>query len=356
MKKLTVLITFLVLSACNQSKSPKFITAPRPDNSLEQPTPTPPTPPPPGTDPQLGLCSKLDLVGVRWPQELSTPEWTYYALSLNITGSFEGREGWKNITGNFDGQGLSLGLMQQNLGQGTLQPLLIEMYKQNNATLISLFSNRDYSNLKSMLETWQNRKIEVSQFSELSTQDNDPLFPAEGPLNQLDIGYEESVESQSNSANRKSVDWARTNILDSSGKVLSSWKTPFQSMASSPAYRSLQLMASTRIFNRAKQYMQFFKYRELRFLLFFFDIVVQNGSIGENHLARYNQWLKSNPNANDQEKALALLEARLTTVRPQYVADVRARKTAIIMGRGVVHQKSRNFPVEYCFDPNILIQ
>ena len=127
-------------------------------------------------------------------------------------------------------------------------------------------------------------------------------------------------------------------------------------MAGSNGYRSFQLAASTKIFFKAKQYFTFFNFHELRYLLFLFDIVVQNGSIQDNHLAIYNKWLNANPHADEKARALALLDARLTTVKQQYVQDVKSRKTAIINGTGTVHQAARNFPVEYCFDPRVIVQ
>ena len=44
-------------------------------------------------------------------------------LALGISAGFEGG-GFDNVAGNFDGQGVSAGILQWNLGQGTLQPLL----------------------------------------------------------------------------------------------------------------------------------------------------------------------------------------------------------------------------------------
>lgn len=350
-----LLVTFFLLSACTQEKS-KLLDNQAPEIVKEIPTPGPtdPTEPPPvsGQDPNLNLCSKLDLADVVWPSDLTVAEWTYYALALNITGSFEGVQGWKNIAGNSDGQGMSLGLMQQNLGQGTLQPWLIEMFKQYNPTMVVNFSTQNYKNLKSMLESWQNSAIPLP-----SLQKNDSLeealFPRGTAVNELDIGYEEPIHGASNSSN--SVQWAKQNILDSRGNVLSQWKTSFQNMAISPGYRSFQLAASTTIFFKARQYFNYFGFRELRSLLFLFDIVVQNGSIQERHLEKYEKWLDNNAHANEQAKTLALLEARLTTVKPQYVQDVRSRKSTIIYGTGTVHQTPRNLPQEYCFDPYTIV-
>jgi hypothetical protein len=324
------------------------------EGRFDQPAPTPP---PGEPDPSLdGICSPLDLRDIQWPSQIKRSEWSSYALALNISGSFEGREGWKNISGNFDGQGLSLGLMQQNLGQGTLQPLIIEMYNSDAVDMRSFFSDQDNQSLRTMLEAWRNTPLPRPLLISGMIQQGELLFPQNGSLNPLEIGYEEPLRQQAGEANSQSVEWAQNTILDSQGRLIPRWKDGFQKMAISGPYRSQQLSASTQFYLRAKDYLNFFKMQEVRFLLFFFDIVVQNGSIREEHLRLYNSWLAQNPRASDQERAFAILEARLTTVRPQYVADVRARKTAILNGRGVVHQTQRNFPQEYCFDPGSTLQ
>jgi hypothetical protein len=50
-------------------------------------------------------------------------------LCLKVSGSFEngGGASYDALTGNFDGQGMSVGILQWNAGQGTLQQLLIEI-------------------------------------------------------------------------------------------------------------------------------------------------------------------------------------------------------------------------------------
>src|SRR5690606_29417319 len=54
---------------------------------------------------------------------------------LALTGSFESSTNppdcFSAITGDFDGQGISFGALQWNLGQGTLQPLLARMVERH---------------------------------------------------------------------------------------------------------------------------------------------------------------------------------------------------------------------------------
>lgn len=302
----------------------------------------------PDVIPVTKICSKLDLSRIAWPTELGGGEWpTYFALALNISGSFEGTEGWKNITGNFDGQGMSLGLMQQNFGQGSLQPLLIKMFKQDNAQLTRFFSTPDYLSMKVMLEDWQNSAISVPSVKSIHDLNN--LFPDVQSLNDLDINPHQIAQPRSATENNLSVQWAKNNIL-SGTYIVPKWKSAFQSLAVTPSYRTLQVEASTAMFLKAKKYKDTFKFTQLRSLLMLYDVVVQNGGFTSTHLNLYNTWLVKNPNADEQAKALALLDARLTTVNPTYTEDVRARKTSIILGLQTVHGMQRNYPKEYCFN------
>jgi len=288
---------------------------------------------------------------------MSDNEHMYLALALNITGSFEGNLGWKNLAGDFDGQGISMGLMQQNLGQGTLQPLWIETFQKDRSSLSQNLSSAQLLSMQRMLESWLGQAIPAVSKSSVASEAilEEELFPAGDSFNRLDIGYSESDFQAQNARNQASVSWARSEALDSRGQVRSAWRTPLQTIAETPFYRSLQIQTSLKYFLRAQAYLKSFGYQQVRSLLLMYDFVVQNGSIGESHLKIYNDWLQKNPSADEEQKTLALLEARLTTVRPQYRNDVRARKTTIIKGQGVVHQRQRNLPREYCFSPLDLV-
>jgi len=58
-----------------------------------------------------------------------TDDWLKTALT--ITGSFETNgDPWSEVTGNFDTEGVSCGVLQWNIGQGSLQPLVKAAGKQ----------------------------------------------------------------------------------------------------------------------------------------------------------------------------------------------------------------------------------
>ncbi len=303
----------------------------------------------------ITICSQLDLNNIQWPVEInSLNASSHFALALNITGSFEGRNGWKNIADNSDGQGLSLGLLQQNFGQGTLQPLLVKMFKYNNSIIKNIFTTADYNSVKQMLEEWLNETLTVASLSTQSATDELMLFPKKLALNKLDINIHEYGSPLMSVDESASVQWA-VNTIYSNEEFIPRWKTSFENLAQTASYRSLQVEASTKMFLEAVEYAKYFKFRELPQLLFLFDIVVQNGGIGSDHLQIYNNWLAKNSAASEQSKAIALLNARLTTVNPVYVEDVRSRKTTIIKGIGTVHGNERNLTKEYCYNQKTLL-
>lgn len=59
-------------------------------------------------------------------------------IALKISEDFEGGK-YQALAGDFDGQGISWGIMQWNIGQGTLAPLWLKMKAKNEAELIKCF-------------------------------------------------------------------------------------------------------------------------------------------------------------------------------------------------------------------------
>lgn len=75
-------------------------------------------------------------------------------LALTITSGFEGGYpmNFGAISGNFDGQGISFGIVQWNAGQGTLGPLLGRMRSKNPETFRSCFgAESNYNTLESAI-------------------------------------------------------------------------------------------------------------------------------------------------------------------------------------------------------------
>jgi len=309
----------------------------------------------PINDPTHGLCRLLDFTNIQWPMNYDIKQQRSLALALTITGSYEGHAQWSNITNNFDQQGMSLGLLQQNFGSGSLQPLLFKMHSQHFNIMKIYYSDTDFKSLDQMILNWKNSQNYKDLSEKLTPLDQNDLFPeytnslldtestAIGPLIS-------KVEIMSRNAE---TNWALNTVYSDSGKTFKPrWKKSFQNMANSGEYKSIQIAASTSIFNKAMAYFKYFDFKELRSFLFMYDVVVQNGSFSEAHKNAFNAYMKNNPNLNETQKALKLLEIRLKSVKPQYVEDVRSRKQTIINGTGRVHGENRNLPQEYCVNLN----
>ncbi len=300
------------------------------------------------TDGSLNICGRLSFQGISWPQTLPAKDRKSLATSLNLTGSYEGGQGWINITNNFDGMGMSLGLLQQNFGSGSLQPLLLKFRTQDRNQMQSFFANSDFTSLENML-------LQNSFMAALAEEEESPeLFPNKMSLSPLD---ESPMGFSAFSSSSGSVNWAVGQLYaGGDGRTfIPRWKNSFQSMANSASYRSLQVESAVRLYKKAQNYFQTFGFREFRSMLLMYDFVVQNGGFNSTHLSLFNAYKQSNPQASETERAMKLLEIRLTSVRTQYRGDVYARKSTIILGTGKVHGNTRNMPKEFCYNPNDVI-
>ena len=295
----------------------------------------------------IQLCTMLDFAGIHWPSTVGAADQKLMMLALTMSGSFEGRTGWINLTNNFDGQGLSMGILNQNLGQGSLQPMWVEM---RNAALARLQATLSKANLKSLLTMLGSWEVAVSTAS---------LALAEYGYNELDdpslvaqeLGLAESalneVRTAALSRNQSAVNWAAANLY--TGKLFKTeWSQQLSALAVTPEYRSIQVEKALKIHLNALALMKTYGMQQLRAYLFFYDVIVQNGSLSSTVQTDYKVWAAKNPKATELARLSQILTLRLRTVLPQYVNDVFTRKNAIIQGTGVIHAEARNFPKEYC--------
>ncbi|HEX4047126.1 MAG TPA: hypothetical protein VH309_04805 [Elusimicrobiota bacterium] len=279
------------------------------------------------------VCSALDFRGAAWPGSMTSDDRSALELALNVSGSFEGGDAWANLSDDFDGQGVSLGLLNQNLGQGSLQPMLIRLRDEHPGALKALAGPEHLSALLGMLSRWQDAARLESEPAPLSALD-DP---------------EENGGPQSVAADRASVLWAEANLYKG-GAFEPVWKAELTALASSPEYVSIQIAAAERDHERALADEARAGVRELRAYLFLFDVQVQNGGLYPQDFDDYAAYLQRTPEAGSTAKLEELLNLRLRHVRKQYARDVRLRKLAVILGTGNVHGEARNLPLQYCYD------
>lgn len=340
-----IILASLVSISCgkNTTASQSWASIDDEQNDFDSDDDTPPT----STLFKPDICSDLNFENVAWPAGTDQTTATVFGLAMNMSGSFEGHDGWDNLSNNFDGQGVSLGLFNQNLGQGSLQTLLLQFHKTAEHRLKSILTTQQFTSLTAMLKTWNGGSIlSKAKNNSLDVYDN-ATSPLDDPA-LLEEAEEFSLLGKTlTKKNQAAVNWA-VNTVYSGSKFKPEWKMAFQKLANSDEYISIQVQAAKNIHNRATAYMKKYNFKELRSYLFFFDVVVQNGSITAGIETKFAAWLKTNSSLSESAKLKKLLELRLTLVKAVYVKDVRSRKTAIIDGIGIVHGSKRDFRKEYC--------
>ena len=214
---------------------------------------------------------------------------------LEITSSFEGVHGFASIAGDFDKQGISLGALQQCLGQGSLQPLLTEMIEKHGNVLVGLWGKEPYQELDALLK--KTRRAQVAWGRSISKPPR------------------------------------RYHVLDP-------WRSRLQAMARTPEYIALQLTASDRVFNRALKICMDWDLTSQRAVAFAFDTCTQQGGIHRRHQARIKSFLdakqaKLGRELTEVERMLCITQGRTSHSIPRWQADVLSRRYAIILGRSL---------------------
>lgn len=221
-----------------------------------------------------------------------------------ITGSFEGSGGFANLTGNFDGEGISFGILQWNLGQGTLQPLLKEMQK------------------------------------------NGPqIFRQYCSVNGVD--YSKSILSVMDMKPARAVEWSKS--IQHNNKLNQVYKTIFARLGSNDVFNHIQMkFAENGPMAQAKKDMELFGFKTERALAFCFDVAVQNGGLG------HTVWLMVDHKKPEKEVLVDCAKAIASLCRKQYQKDVLSRKLCIANGRGFVHGKAYDLKRDFGLTDEVL--
>ncbi len=213
---------------------------------------------------------------------------------LALTGSFETGcavpDCYCGLTGDFDGQGISFGVLQWNIGQGSLQPLLCEMLSRSPDVIANVFHDR-LAELKAMLQQ--------------------PLAAQ--------------------------LAWARS--IQDRARVFEPWKGLFRALGRTPEFQAVELEHANQTYSRALAMCSQYGLASERAAALMFDICVQNGSISETVRRRIKTDFANVPAGVDVEVARMRIVAnrRAEAARAAFVEDVRARKLTIAEGCGTVH-------------------
>jgi hypothetical protein len=218
---------------------------------------------------------------------------------LALTGAFETGASvpdcFGGLSGDFDGQGLSLGVLQWNLGQGSLQPLLQQMVDRHRQVLEDIFHE---------------------QF---------PIFLA-----------------MILSPQPEQMAWARSIQDTRRFQVLEPWRGLLKSLCRTPEFQAIQVRHASRIHDHAVELCTQFDLTTERAVALMFDILVQNGSISLLVKAQIQKDVAQmgkidDPLQGEVARMRIIANQRAAACRPEYVEDVRRRKLTIAEGKGTVH-------------------
>ena len=217
---------------------------------------------------------------------------------LALTGSFETGAGvpecFCGVSGDFDGQGMSFGALQWNLGQGTLQTLLLDLERRNAAVIDDVFHDHA-DELRAMLR----------------------------------------------SPRREQLAWARS-IQDVNRRRLAEpWRGLFKTLGRRQECQAAQSAAAAELYRNAIALCRSYGLRSERAVALMFDILVQNGSISPLVRAQiereFTRIAATDRDAAEVERLRIIANRRAEAAKPQWVEDVRQRKLAIANGAGTVH-------------------
>ena len=209
---------------------------------------------------------------------------------LQITAEFEGT-GFTKAVGNFDGAGITWGIIGFTLSNGELGAVLTEIRSRHPAVFSAAFGE---------LEA---KIVEV--------------------LNS-------SHAAQINFANSISLGSSKMRILDV-------WAKAFERLGSDPSVQAIQLQRTENFFEIAERDRQRFNVQNELGLALCFDIAVQNGGIDSTERARIRAKIDQNHPTTQQDLRIIIANVVAENSRPQFIEDVRRRKMTIATAEGTVH-------------------
>jgi hypothetical protein len=227
---------------------------------------------------------------------------------LALTGTFETSTGapecFCGLAGNFDGQGISFGVLQWNLGQGTLQPMLGDMIASHRDVAAVIFADALDAVVK-MLASPRPRQLQWAD----SIQD---------PLRHT---------------------------------VFEPWKGQFRALGRTAEFQAIQGKYADSIRSKAASMCDSFGVWTERGLALMFDICVQNGSISRDTASKiqadFSRIALRDPASAEVARLQVIANRRAEAASAAFVEDVRRRKLTIANGEGTVHNIPYNLEQQF---------
>lgn len=242
------------------------------------------------------------------PPALTTQPLDHQCLAL--TGGFETNhpppDCFAGLSGDFDGQGMSFGVLQWNIGQGTLQPLLAQM-NQNHPDILGQIFGPNFSALVAMLG--------------------------------------EALDEQ--------LAWARSIQDPIRHGLFEPWQGQFKTLGRQQEFQDIEAQSAAGIFGQALELCNEFGVTSQRAAALLFDIKVQTGGIKSWVRPQILSDFEQLDQAGSSDVPLEVARLRIIATRaaasanPKWIADVQNRKLTIANGEGKVHGNHYDLEAQY---------
>jgi len=237
---------------------------------------------------QLPPTGKVD--DQTWQKLMSTTAPDLKQRCLQLTADFEGT-GFTKAVGNFDGAGVTWGIIGFTLSNGELGAVLNEIRSAHPAVFSAAFGELE------------SRIVEV---------------------------LHSSHADQMHFANSISLGSSKMRIRDE-------WAKAFEKLGSDPGVQEIQLKRTEKFFEIANRDRERFDVQNELGLALCFDIAVQNGGIDATERTRIRNKINQNHPATQQDLRIIIANVVAENSNPQFIQDVRKRKLTIATAQGTVH-------------------
>jgi len=226
---------------------------------------------------------------------------------LALTGTFETSHlppgCFGCATGDFDGQGISYSALQWNFGQGTLQPILLEMISSHNDVMSRIFGD-GHSALANVLAMPRPQQMS----------------------------------------------WARS-IQSVRHTLDATWSGRFQALGQTGEFQAVAARRASALFDGGLALCRNFGLRSQRAAALMFDIKVQNGGVGPAALSLIERdfvaLAPGDPDGVEVAKLRILANRIADSANVRWREDVRSRKLTVANGAGVVHGVHYDLAVQF---------
>jgi hypothetical protein len=231
--------------------------------------------------------------------------------ALEITSTLETgkRGGFYGLSGNFDGQGLSFGLVNWTIGTGSLQPLLRDFAREQPARWAAIFSG------------------DAERFLALIKPKGDAATRIQHRFAIEEMNDKRTVNGR--------IAWS----------IKEPWRGRFRKLSEDPAFQQIQIRYVRDLLARAAYFCRYFSLKSERAFAFMFDAVSSHGKWwltkkigGIEKRRRLLQERLAGGKPPERELLLIIAEVLGATSAPRWAEKVRARKRWFVTGQ---HPRAR---------------